>query len=80
MHQQSGQYLVQQAKLGVFLLWVFASRVRVFLHQENISLFTLKQQEKHLTLTTYSIIRAGSCSKKQLVYLYENTAWSVAKF
>ena len=38
----SGEYLVQQAKFGVLFLWVFTAGVRVLLHQEDISLFTLE--------------------------------------
>lgn len=37
----NGQYLIQKAKLGVFLLWVFTSRIRSFFHQKNITLFAL---------------------------------------
>ncbi len=42
--QLGAEYLVQQAKFGVLLLWVFTAGVRVFLHQENISLFTLENK------------------------------------
>lgn len=45
--QLHGQYLVQQAKFGVLLFWVFAARVRMFLHQENISFFTLGEKKQN---------------------------------
>lgn len=54
----SGAYLIQQAELGVLLLWVFAARVRVLLHQENISLFTLEKKN-----TRAHRVGAGGCSK-----------------
>lgn len=41
----NGQYLIQKAKLGVFLLWVFTSRIRSFFHQKNITLFTLEPEK-----------------------------------
>lgn len=47
VQQVGGEYLVQQAKFGVLLLRVFTARVRVFLHQENISLFTLQNEQKY---------------------------------
>lgn len=45
--QLRGQYLVQQAKLRVLLLWVFTAWVWMFLHQEDISLFTLENIHKY---------------------------------
>lgn len=45
VQQLCGQYLIQQAKLGVLLLWVFTARIRVFLHQEHVSLFTLEKKK-----------------------------------
>jgi hypothetical protein len=48
-------YLVQQAKLGVVLLWVLTAWVWVLLHQEHIPLFTLKPPK--------SQIKTGSDSK-----------------
>lgn len=44
------QYLIQKAKLGVLLLWVFTSRIRSFFHQKNISLFTLGTKNKYTEL------------------------------
>lgn len=41
----NGQYLIQKAKFGVFLLWVFTSRIRSFFHQKNITLFTLEPEK-----------------------------------
>lgn len=38
-------YLVQQAKLGVVLLWVLTAWVWVLLHQKHIPLFTLKHRK-----------------------------------
>lgn len=44
----SSQYLIQKAKLGVLLLWVFTSRIRSFFHQKNIPLFTLGTKNKYV--------------------------------
>lgn len=56
--QLSGTYLIQQAELGVLLLWVFAARVRVLLHQENISLFTLEKKQNLNTLSWGNLLRS----------------------
>lgn len=45
---KADKHLIQQAKLGVLLLGVFAARVRVFFHQENISLFTLENNKQRI--------------------------------
>lgn len=46
----NGPYLIQKAKLGVLLLWVFTSRIRPFFHQKNITLFTLEPEKKQINI------------------------------
>lgn len=50
-----GEYLVQQAKFGVLLLGVFTAGVRVFLHQEDISLFTLENKQNYYYIITVTM-------------------------